>query len=380
MRRPIIAGDSREAEDLSAYAEAAERRDAEAQSPEVSAMSIFNILLRHRVLIIGLALLFGGYMGLMSVTSGKTYTAEAQFVPKGARGQSQLSGIAAQFGVSLNSGDPLQSPQLYMDLLETKGLLWPVAQKQYTVKTDSGVVTGDLMKIYRIKKDRPVVMRVKVIEALDHSIKATVSPKTGVITVLVSTGSPELSLQIANNVLDQVNIFNLANRQKQATAEREFAERQVAEKRAELRQAESEVANFLESNRLYRQSPQLVLEWGRLQRQVDMRDQIYSSLLSAYETARIEEVKDLPVINIIEPPELPIGPDKRGGVKKTALGLFVGAFLGCLLAFGSDRMRRNREAQTDDFLEFAELRREAISDLTHPWRPISRAFGSRRKA
>lgn len=380
MRRPIIADDSRETEGLSAYADAAERRDAEAQSAEVSAMSIFNILLRHRVLIIGLALLFGGYMGLMSVTSGKTYTAEAQFVPKGARGQSQLSGIAAQFGVSLNSGDPLQSPQLYMDLLETKGLLWPVAQKQYTVKTDSGVVTGDLMKIYRIKKDRPVVMRVKVIEALDHSIKATVSPKTGVITVLVSTGSPELSLQIANNVLDQVNIFNLANRQKQATAEREFAERQVAEKRAELRQAESEVANFLESNRLYRQSPQLVLEWGRLQRQVDMRDQIYSSLLSAYETARIEEVKDLPVINIIEPPELPIGPDKRGGVKKTALGLFVGAFLGCLLAFGSDRMRRNREAQTDDFLEFAELRREAISDLTHPWRPISRAFGSRRKA
>jgi uncharacterized protein involved in exopolysaccharide biosynthesis len=236
------------------------------------------------------------------------------------------------------------------------------------------------MKIFHIKRDRAVVMKVKVVEALAGSIKATLSPKTGVITMLVSTSRPELSLQIANNVLDQVNIYNLTNRQKQAAAERMFAERQVAEKRAELRQAESEMESFLESNRLYRQSPQLNLEWGRLQRQVDMRNQIYSSLLSAYETARIEEVKDLPVINIIEPPELPIGPDARGGVKKTALGLFVGGFLGCLLAFGSDRMRRNREAQTDDFLEFAELKREAIDDLKHPWRPISRAFGSRRKA
>lgn len=372
MTRPVLAGGE--------YAQSPERRDPDMPVSDVSAMSIFNVLLRHRVMIITLALLAGGYMGLMSVTSGKRYTAEAQFMPKGARGQSQLGGIAAQFGVTINTGDPTQSPQLYTDLLETKGLLWPVAQKQYTITTDSGVVTGDLMKIFHIKRDRAVVMKVKVVEALAGSIKATLSPKTGVITMLVSTSRPELSLQIANNVLDQVNIYNLTNRQKQAAAERMFAERQVAEKRAELRQAESEMESFLESNRLYRQSPQLNLEWGRLQRQVDMRNQIYSSLLSAYETARIEEVKDLPVINIIEPPELPIGPDARGGVKKTALGLFVGGFLGCLLAFGSDRMRRNREAQTDDFLEFAELKREAIDDLKHPWRPISRAFGSRRKA
>jgi len=301
-------------------------------------------------------------------------------MPKGARSQGQLSGLAAQFGVNLNSGDPTQSPQLYIDLLETKSLLWPVAQKEYTITTDSGVVTGNLLKLFHIKQQRQAVMRVKVVEALDRSIKATVSPKTNVITLLVATGHPALSLQIANNVLDQLNVYNLSNRQRQASYERAFAERQVAEKRAELRQSESEMEHFLETNRQYRQSPQLILEWGRLQRQVDMRNQIYTSLLNAYETARIEEVKDLPVINIIEPPEVPIGPEPRGGVKKTALGLFVGFFLGCLLAFVADRMRRNREAQTDDFLEFAELKREALGDLTHPWRPISRVFTSRRKA
>jgi hypothetical protein len=43
-------------------------------------------------------------------------------------------------------------------------------------------------------------------------------------------------------------------------------------------------------------------------------------------------------------------------------------------------MARNREAQTDEFLEYTELKREAIGDLTHPWRPISRAMRSRRGA
>jgi uncharacterized protein involved in exopolysaccharide biosynthesis len=376
MRLPVLADEARETEGLPAYAEGTEAQ----RQQDVSAMGIFNVLLRHRVLIVVLSLAFGGYMGLMSITSPKLYISEAQFMPKGARSQGQLSGLAAQFGVNLNSGDPTQSPQLYIDLLETKSLLWPVAQKQYTITTDSGVVSGNLLKLFHIKQQRQAVMRVKVVEALDRSIKATVSPKTNVITLLVSTGYPALSLQIANNVLDQLNVYNLSNRQRQASYERAFAERQVGEKRAELRQAESEMEHFLETNRQYRQSPQLILEWGRLQRQVDMRNQIYTSLLNAYETARIEEVKDLPVINIIEPPEVPIGPEPRGGVKKTALGLFVGFFLGCLLAFVADRMRRNREAQTDDFLEFAELKREALGDLTHPWRPISRVFTSRRKA
>jgi uncharacterized protein involved in exopolysaccharide biosynthesis len=346
----------------------------------ISAVSLFNVLLRYRVMIVLLALMFGFYAGFKSVTSAKGYTSEAQFMPKGARGGSQLSGIAAQFGVNLNTGDATNSPQFYVDLLETKGLLWPVALKQYSIRTDSGTITGDLLKLYHVKPDRPIVMKTKVIEALQRQIKGVPSPKTGVITLTVVSGNPELSLQIARNVLDQVNVYNLSNRQKQAAAERSFAERQVGEKRAELRQSESELENFLESNRQYRQSPQLMLEYNRLQREVDRRNLIYSSLLNAYETARIEEVKDLPVITVIEPPELPIGPNRRGGVRKTAIGLLIGFVLGCLIAFARDRMARNREAQTDDFLEYAALKREAIGDLTHPWRPLTRAFGSRRRA
>lgn len=346
----------------------------------ISAVSLFNILLRYRVMIVAITLIAGFWAGFQSVTSGKGYTVEAVFMPKGARAQSQLSGIAAQFGVQIGGGDASSSPQMYTDLMEMTSILWPVAQKEYRIKTDSGVITGNLVKIFHVKPDRQEVMKKKTVESLQRAVKGTVAPKTGVINLSVTTGNPELSLQIAQNLLAQLNIFNLQKRQEQAAAERAFAERQVGEKRAELRQAESDLENFMESNRMYRQSPQLTLEYNRLDRQVGMRNQIYSSLLSAYENARIEEVKDLPMINIIEPPEIPIVPNRRGGVRKTAIGMIVGLFLACLIAFARDRMARNREAQTDDFLEYSQLKREAIGDLTHPWRPISRAISSRRSS
>lgn len=347
---------------------------------DISAMSLVNVLLRHRILIMVLAVGFGVYAGAKSLRSPKFYTAQAQFMPKGARGQGQLGGIAAQFGLSLGGGDASQSPQLYTDLLETKSLLWPVAQKTYRVRQDSGEVTGDLLKIFGIRDPRAAVRRARVVGALQGAIRANLAAKTGVITVTVTTLDPELSLQIAQNLLEQVNVYNLTRRQEQAAAERVFVERQMGEKRAELRAAEQELESFLERNKVWRSSPQLTLEFGRIQRQVDMRNQIYTNLLQAFETARIEEVRDLPVITVIEAPELPLDPDRRGGLRKTLIGLLIGFVLGCIIAFLRDRIARNRESQSDEFFEFAALKREALGDLTHPWRPVTRAFGSRYKA
>jgi uncharacterized protein involved in exopolysaccharide biosynthesis len=347
-------------------------------SHEISAVSLLNIVLRHRWLILFLTLAFGFYAGLSSIRSPKRWTAEAQFMPKGARGQSQLGGLAAQFGINIGSGEG-QSSQLYSDLLETKSLLWPVAQKTYRINTDSGVVEGDLIKLFNIKHPRAAVRKARVIGALQGAIKPTLAAKTGVITVLVSAGNPELALQIAQNLLDQVNVYNLGRRQEQAAAERNFVERQLGEKQAELRAAEQELESFLEGNRMWRTSPQLSLEYGRLERRMEMRNTLYSNLLQAYETAKIEEVRDLPVITVVEAPELPLDPDRRGGVRKTLIGMLVGFALGCLIAFVSDRLARNKATQSNDYIEFERLRREALGDLTHPWRPVARAMRSRRK-
>jgi uncharacterized protein involved in exopolysaccharide biosynthesis len=353
--------------------------DMSREAKDISAVSLINVLLRHRWFIIILALAFGFYAGFKSIRSPKSFTTSSSFMPKGARGQGQLGGLAAQLGINIGGGDAASSPQLYTDLLETRTLLWPVAQKTYRIRRPTGPVEGNLVQIFNIKGGENV-QRVRVVNRLRGAVKATVLPKTGVIKMNVTTGNAALSYQISQHMLEQLNVYNLTTRQQAASAEREFAERQMDEKRAELRQAEQALESFLEGNRQYRTSPQLTLEYGRLDRQVAMRNQIYSSMLAAYEQARIEEVRNLPVITIIEAPEQAIGPNPRGGVRKTAIGLLIGLVLGCLIAFVRDRFARTRASGSDEFLEFAALKREAISDITHPWRPFTRAIGSRRRA
>lgn len=322
-------------------------------------------------------LLFGFYNGYKSVTSGKTYTVESQFLVKGSRSGGQLGGLAARLGIEIGGGDASSSPQFYLDLLESKGILWPIAQKTYTVKSDSSVVTGDLIKIFRIKDPRPNVRRAKAIDALKGAISSTSSLKTGVITVLVRSGNPDLAVQISNYLLAEINVYNLERRREQAAGEREFVQGQMDEKRADLRQAEGNLRDFLERNRLYTQSPELILERQRLLNEVNFRTSLYSSMVQAYEAARIDEVRNLPVISVVEPPEMPIEPDTRGGAKKTLMGLLIGFVLGVVIAFLRDKLAQNKEAQTDDFVEFSQLKKAAVGDITHPWRPVSRLFRPR---
>lgn len=356
------------------------RPDSRGEAEDLSIISLVNTVLRHRWLILAVALVSGFYAGWRATRLPRLFTTEAQFMPKGGRGQSQIQGLAQQFGIAVGGGDAGQSPQFYMDLLESRPLLADVANREYRVRTDSGVITGNLAKVYRIRSRNPDVAKASVIGALRGQIDATTSIKTGVISVTVRSLYPDLSVQIARNLLDQVNVFNLNRRQEQAGAERGFIEKRLSEAQGELSRAEENLQAFLTENRDFKSSPGLSLEFDRLNRTVSSRQQLYNGLATSYEQAKIEEVRDLPVITVLEPPEYPIQPDPRGGKRRTGLGLLLGAFLGILLAFARDRIAANRDARSDEFAEFAELKRDAVSDLTHPWRKVSGLLARRKQS
>ena len=263
--------------------------------------------------------------------------------------------------------------------LESRPLLAAVADRSYRVRTDKGVVTGNLATIYSIRNRNPAVVKSSVTNALKGQVDENTSLKTGVITVTVHAKYPELSVQIAQGLLDQVNAFNLNRRQESASAEREFIERRLAEAQAQLSQAEDNLQGFLQENRDFRSSPSLQLEFDRLNRTVTSRQTLYNSLATSYEQAKIEEVRDLPVITILETPEMPIQPDPHGGKRKVLLGILVGLAFGIVLAFLLDRLAANKKVHSDELEEFAALKREAVGDLTHPWRVVSRTLASRKR-
>ena len=91
--------------------------------------------------------------------------------------------------------------------------------------------------------------------------------------------------------------------------------------------------------------PELTLEFQRLAREVKVQEAIYSLLTSQLETAKIEEARDLPTIEVLDwaiPSESAVRPRTRQNVIfAAAAGVFLGVFLAFFLEYLSTlRVRR----------------------------------------
>ena len=152
----------------------------------------------------------------------------------------------------------------------------------------------------------------------------------------------------------------LRTRQSQAAAERAFIETRLAEVQDSLRAAEDRLERFLESNRQWAGSAELTFQRDRIQRQVVMQQQVFTSLAEAHEQARIGEVRNTPVITVVE---RPVRPNPRWRVLKVALGMVLGGMLGVMLAFGREYADRARAREGDGYREFSTLWQQTWADI-----------------
>ena len=353
--------------------------DVGADEPPVSLVRLGEVLLRARDLILLCALVLGAIVAALTLLRDRTYTATATLMPQARRPtQGGLQGIAAQFGLNMALGEATQSPAFYGDLLTSRALLGAVATTTFTFDTGTGRVSGTLVDIYRAKGRTPELRRDDAIRRLEDQVSASVTTRTGVITLAVRTIHPQLAVAINQRLLELLNDFNLRSRQSQAAAERRFTERRLEEIRRELRAAEDRLQEFMQRNRDFRGSPELTFREERLSREVSMQQQIFTTMAQAFEQAKVDEVRDTPVITIVVPPELPVRPDRRGLAVRTLLALLVGAGLGAgiaiLRAYGANA--RGLDARSVEELD--ALRRETLGDLVRPWRPVRRLIGGRR--
>lgn len=324
----------------------------------ISILRLVNIALRYLWLIIGTSGLFAVNALVTGLTTSRTWSSDATFIPQGARAPSASSLLAAQFGLG-GAAEAGQSPHFYVDLVGTREVLRGVVRSNYMVHTDTGVLDGDLIKLYGIKKKPKNNPETSAMRMLRGNVSASPSVKTGVITLRVTSPYPELSTQMVANFLEQINKFNLVGRQSRASAERKFIEQRLSEAQAALTVAEDNMDEFLRSNRDLG-SPSLQLRRERLNRVVATRQQVYTALAQSYEQSKIEELRDTPAITVIDPPVVPIQPNPRGTISKTAKSLVFGALLGAMLAFLLDYFRRSGGRDSEAFREFVALSRGAF--------------------
>jgi uncharacterized protein involved in exopolysaccharide biosynthesis len=340
-----------------------------AEIPPLSLASVGVVLLRYRYLIAVAVFAVSTLLVSAGLLAHRTYTATASFVPQTTdKGLSRLAGLAAQFGVvGLPTGNG-PSPEFYADVMTSRQLLRAVVDTRFPADSGGSILLADLLRA----PGSGTLRRERTVDRLLRAVGVVTSNKTGMVELDVRLPDPVIAQQVAHRMLELLNDFNLRTRQSQARQERLFAGRRMDEVRGELRTAENALQAFLQQNRDFEDSPQLAFQRDRLQREVSLRQQVYTSLATSYEQSKMDEVRDTPVITVVETPVVPVEPDSRRLIVRGVVGVTLGLMLGVLLAFGREYGRRNREAGDTTYEDFVVLQREAVDDLKRPLRLLRR--------
>ncbi len=293
---------------------------------------------------------------LLTLVLPPTYRANASFVTAEspaelAGGLSDLalqpgfSGLASQLGFS-GARDRSQSPAFYAELLHSRELLTRLALSRFPdPRTPSVADTAVLVELLGLRSADSARDIERAVRKLTRTLLPDADPRTNLVTVQVDARWPALSAAIANEAVALVSEFNREQRVSRARAKREFLETRVSSALAELHAAEDSQELFYTRNRLWENSPALVVEERRIRRQVETASSLYLSLRQQYENARIDEVNTTPVITVVDraiPPRRREWPRRVPVVLGAALlGLLLGMLVGAAREVGRHWARQN---------------------------------------
>lgn len=206
-----------------------------------------------------------------------------------------LSDLAALAGVNVGGEGSLI--KLYPTIIKSESVLKDVIYARYrTLEYPDSV---NLIQYWDIKEKKPGGAYEDALKVLRDELDVSMDVKTNIITMFIETKEPRLSADILNSIVEQLDRFVLTKRTTTASEQRKFIEGRLAEVKGDLTRSEDALKDFRERNTQVR-SPQLLLEQGRLERDLQINNTLFIELKKQYEIAKIEEVKNMPVISVLD--------------------------------------------------------------------------------
>ena len=238
----------------------------------------------------------------------------------------QLTGLASLSGFNVGSSTPAEICQ---ELVTSESVLAPVIYAKY--KTEEFPDSVDLIQYDELEPDQSLpaslqkrAMFLQEFQKLSQgAIVTDINRLSQILNITVSMPEGQLSADVANNIAKSLDNYILTQVRTGAKDQRRYIEKRLGQVEDSLAEAENALKAFNEANRVVGQSPDLQLQQSRLQRNVNILNTVYLQLAQQAELAKIQEVKDTPVINVEEVAENPV---KKAGPRRTVI-LVVLAFL-----------------------------------------------------
>jgi uncharacterized protein involved in exopolysaccharide biosynthesis len=242
-----------------------------------------------------------------------------------------LSQLATLVGVRPSEGAPAE---IYQNLLTSEIVLENVIYSKYkTAKFTDSVNLIEYLNPAKddteIRNERQVFLSVYRNLAA-NLIRSNIDRLTKILTITVTMPESQLSADVANKIAESLDGYIRTKRKSFASEQKFYIEKRIDELSDSLRLAEDKLKNFSEQNRMIQQSPQLILEKGRLMRNVEILNAVYIELNKQLEVTKIDEIRETPVVNIKEWAKDPVykaGPARANNfIKVLLLSVLLSSF------------------------------------------------------
>jgi len=285
------------------------------QDDEINLLDYLRVVYKFRRMIVLICAVAVVTTAIVVLCLPKTYSATTSVVPPIDILQKE-SALAGGLGGGKDSIlrkaiDVTSIADMYVGILESRAV------------ADAIVDKFDLMEVYGNKEYKSDA-RKKLIK--NTTIKVS---DEGIVTITVRDKDPNRAAAMANAYVDELDQQNKRLSSGQATSKRVFLENR-------LKEIERQLSNIVNIPA----------------REARIKEMLYELLCQEYELAKIEEVKSMPTIQVLDRAIVPETKMPRGTTKKTALAGVVSLMLAVFVAFGREYFARIKAIEAGQPLEF----------------------------
>ncbi len=335
--------------------------DTRAVDREISLADVRNKIkgwffyLRKRFLLIGIAVILGGGAGFAySLIERPVYTANLNFVmeDQAGGGIGQYSGLASMIGIDLNSsGGGIFQGDNIIELYRSRKMIEKTLLSPFDFEGKKTLIVDRYIEMNGLRKaweKSPSLTKLSFVKAANEKFSRTqdsvmkqiildvnknllsvikLDKKSSIITVAVKTKDELLSYAFAKTIVANVNEFYVTTKIKKATDNLNILQRQTDSVKRELGFAITSVASSIDVNPNANPARQ-VLRAPSQRKQVDVQANtaILTELVKNLELSKITIRKEMPLIEIIDEPLLPLDKKKMGKMA-VIIGAFAGFFI-----------------------------------------------------
>ena len=264
------------------------------------------------------------------------YTAKITILPQQDKMSSNISALEGlPLGLlGANLSGSFDWSQLYEDIIRSNTISKEILYHKFQIESHENPIK--LIDYFDLESETEPERVEYAKKLLDEMIVITRYKNTKTAMISVTTPDRNFSADLANLLAAKLNKYIRAVSSEKASDTREFIEGRLEITLDLLTQAEEILKKFRETNKRIENSPDLQLEQGRLVRELKIQEEIFLVLKKELETTKIEEVKNIPIVRVLDPAEPPAF--KSGPLRRRILlvVMFLATFMSIGVAYVSE--------------------------------------------